>query len=434
MTEFRLEGLDIAFFASPIARREETDASAEWVRKQLAEYGGSTEHVAGEPSAGKAGPGKTTTAGTGAPFALPLAVVLTGGTEAKVLEWLDGRGGAPPALLALTHSNSLPACLEVLARLRQQGRQGRIIVANRGPWRDQVYLVAKVARAAADLKRARLGFLGGPSTWLAASSPAPELVQKVWGPRVTTVPLSEVVERYRKGGAGPWAAQAADLKRLASETVEPDDAALSGALRLYGTLKGLCAERGFDAISVRCFDLLEALRTSGCVALSRLNDEGVTAGCEGDLPATLTMMAFRYLTGQASFVANPSDVDVEEGTITFAHCSVPLSIVRSFRLRSHFESGIGVGIEGQFVAEVATVARLGGERLNLFRVFEGKLVRPSTRGGRADLCRTQVTLDVGSHRVRDLLERPLGNHYVIMPGRHAEAFSALAEAFGGVAG
>ena len=50
------------------------------------------------------------------------------------------------------------------------------------------------------------------------------------------------------------------------------------------------SERHLDACVVRCFDLVTDLRTTGCLALSWLLDQGVVAGCEGDIPATLTMV------------------------------------------------------------------------------------------------------------------------------------------------
>lgn len=51
------------------------------------------------------------------------------------------------------------------------------------------------------------------------------------------------------------------------------------------------------------------LQTTGCLALSALLDEGIVAGCEGDLPAALTMSWMQAVTGQASFMANPQDLD-----------------------------------------------------------------------------------------------------------------------------
>lgn len=420
--------IDLSFFASPLAHQEAVEASAAWVRGEIGDLvaGGMTRLAAGE-APGRAGSEATR---------VPLAVVLTGGTEDKILESLNGRID-PVLLLALPHSNSLPAAMEVLARLGQLGRAGRIIVAGRGDWRGALVLALRQAALAAFLQTARIGLLGGPSSWLAASSPDPAVVRRAWGPEVVTLPLSDVAARYRagdraghvgdgvghsRGEAGDPGGETADLLRRAAGLVEPGEATLDGAVRLYRILRDIVEANRLDALTVRCFDLLGDIGNTGCLALSRLNDEGLVAACEGDLPATLTMMVLSGLTGRACFMANPSDLDVEAGTATFAHCSVPLSLVQSFRLRSHFESGLGVGIEGHFAPGVMTVARIGGEDLSRLTVFSGTVVAEESAPFREDLCRTQVTLKVGEAMARELLRRPLGNHHVLAPGDHVRAF------------
>ena len=411
----------LSFFASPLAHQEAVEASAAWVRGEIGDLvaGGMTRLAAGE-APGRAGSEATR---------VPLAVVLTGGTEDKILAWL-GDQTCPALLLALPHSNSLPAAMEVLARLDQLGRAGRIIVAGHGDWLGDLAAALRQAALAAFLRTARIGLLGGPSSWLAASSPDPTVVRRAWGPEVVTLPLFDVAARYRAGDgsgaaggeAGDPGGETADLLRRAAGLVEPGEATLDGAGRLYRILRDIVEVNRLDALTVRCFDLLGDIGNTGCLALSRLNDEGLVAACEGDLPATLTMMVLSGLTGRACFMANPSDLDLKAGTATFAHCSVPLSLVRSFRLRSHFESGLGAAIEGHFAPGVMTVARIGGEDLFRFTVFTGTVVPEESAPFREDLCRTQITLKVGEATVRELLRHPLGNHHVLVPGDHVRAF------------
>jgi len=387
--EVQLGGLNIVFFASPIARRSEVEASAARVKAEAARAIGLDSGFGSSDDAPR-GVGDRTRepAGTATGGGVPLACLLTGGTEAQVIEWL-GSEGPPPVLLALPHSNSLPACLEVLGRLRQEGRRGRVIVFG------------------------------------VASSPSAKTVKKVWGPEVVSIPLDGLVQCCREltGPDGPgFAADVARLRADAAGVVEPDEAALAGAVALERALRELADEHRLDALTVKCFDLLGPLGNTGCVALSRLNDEGLTAACEGDLTALLTMMVLQRLSGRACFMANPSDLDLERGQVTFAHCSVPLSLTASFRLRSHFESGIGTGIEGHFEPGVMTVARIGGADLTDITVFRGRL-QEGGREPREDLCRTQMTLDVGPFESSRLLRNPTGNHHVIAPGDHVEAFA-----------
>jgi L-fucose isomerase-like protein len=170
-----------------------------------------------------------------------------------------------------------------------------------------------------------------------------------------------------------------------------------------------------DAVTVRCFDLLGDPGTSGCLALASLNDDGIVAGCEGDVPSTLAMLLVRHLLGRPSWMANPAMVDVETNRLVLAHCTVAPSMVDGFALDTHFESGKGVGISGRFAAQPVTLIRIGGSDLEECWIVEGDIV---ATGDDADLCRTQVTVDLSSGQVGDLLTHPLGNHLVLVAGHH----------------
>ena len=89
-----------------------------------------------------------------------------------------------------------------------------------------------------------------------------------------------------------------------------------------------------------------------------------------------------------------------------------------YRLRSHFESGLGVGIEGVLPPGPATVLRIGGKAMDRVWLAEGEI---TGSGSADDLCRTQarVRLTDGG-RVADLLRAPLGNHLVLVPGHHLD--------------
>ena len=158
-------------------------------------------------------------------------------------------------------------------------------------------------------------------------------------------------------------------------------------------------------------------------ALAAFNAEGIPAGCEGDVPARLAMTVARALTGRTGFMANPSRMDSESGRIVFAHCTVPLDMVDEAKLDTHFESGIGVGIRGHIPETAVTVFKVSGD---LSRVFaaEGVIGRNLTDPA---LCRTQIelTLDDPSLIASYFLTNPIGNHHIIVPGRHAAELKAI---------
>jgi L-fucose isomerase-like protein len=350
-------------------------------------------------------------------------LIVTGGTERLALAAAE-RVAGPVFLLAHAELNSLPAALEILAHLRQRGRPGRIVLLEDG---DDGALprLARHLEVHRHLRSARLGRIGAPSDWLVASVPSAAVVRDTWGPQVVDVPMEEVLEAVRAADSGAVERIRADVADGAAAIREPSPTDLDAAARVTVALGAVVRAHRLDACTVRCFDLVTASRTSGCLALSQLLDEGVAAGCEGDVPATLTLLWMQRTSGGPAFMANPQDVDLEAGTVWLAHCTIARRLVSRYELRSHFESSLGVGIAGELAPGPATLARIGGADLRALFVADGEILGS---GDRPERCRTQVHVRLASG-VRDLLARPLGNHHVLAPGVWADHLREYHELF-----
>jgi len=360
----------------------------------------------------------------------PLAVLVeTGGTERVIVDlWrrrLETAAKAPVILVAHSGSNSLPASLEALARLRQDGQKGRILYL--ASPHDEAGL-AGVRSAVRDvdawrqLRQARIGVVGSPSGWLVASSPDPEIVRKTWGPHVVPVSLYQLTEAIRTAAGDAADSQSESIASGATEVMEPEPGDVTTAEFVSAAVQHIAAQHGLKGVALRCFDLVEQLGTTGCVALSRLADGGIAAGCEGDVMSTVAMLWVRLLLDKTSWMANPSAVDPAGNSLVLAHCTIPRSMVDGYTLRSHFESGIGVAIQGTLSGGPVTLMRIGGRSMTELWLAEAEIVRA---GDADNMCRTQVEVcltDGGT--VEDLLDRPLGNHVVLVRGRHAARLRA----------
>ena len=359
-------------------------------------------------------------------------LVATGGTEGVVMDLRAARAATAPDepvfLIAHPGDNSLPASLEVLARLQRDGTRGRIFYLS-GP--GDADGLAAIERAAEDLTvhaalaAARIGLVGDPSDWLVASMPSAEVVREVWGPQIIDVPMSELMARLQSAAAEPSPASAAVLAAGASGVVEPTDGDIEAAARVYEALQRLVRDHRLDAVTIRCFDLVLESRTAGCFALSELTDEGIIAGCEGDLVSTVGLLWSRLLTGQTPWMANPAQIDESANALWLAHCTVPRSLVAQYRLRSHFESGLGVGIQGVLPNGPVTLVRIGGARMEQLWLAEGEIVES---GNSENLCRTQARVHLMRGHVSELLRFPLGNHVVLVPGHHGDRLRGYWEA------
>ena len=354
----------------------------------------------------------------------PLAVlVVTGGTEHDILDAWRQRAevvaGEPLVLVTHPEHNSLPAALEALARLRAEGARARIVTLQPGPDDDELELALHDAAVWHRLHRARLGLVGEPSEWLVASVPDPATVRRRWGVEVVAVPLGPVLDRYDDNIAAPLATPVQLAARPHEHAPHPAD--IETAARFEPVLRSLVRDEHLDAVAVRCFDLITRSHTSGCLALSALNDAGTIAGCEGDLATTLAMLWVRELTGRQPWMANPAAVDRTSGVVELAHCTVALSMVEGYRLDTHFESNLGVGITGELPPGPVTVVRLGGESLDQLWCEDGTALFTTPR---AERCRTQLDVQVPPAAAAELLDHPLGNHLVVVYGHHAQHLRA----------
>ena len=156
-------------------------------------------------------------------------------------------------------------------------------------------------------------------------------------------------------------------------------------------------------------------KVSACLALSILNKQGIISGCEGDLISTFSMLWIYYLLKQNSWMANPSRVDHNTNTLLLAHCTIPHNMIETCTYPTHFESGESIGIKGKLNSEKVTVFRIGGKYLDKLWISNGRVIENTNY---KNLCRTQLNIKLEKNKTRELLEKPLGNHLIVVKGEH----------------
>ena len=355
---------------------------------------------------------------------LSLIYVRTGGTEGvfnRLLPQLQRQSSKPFYLLTSGKSNSLAASMEILSYLLQKGLKGEILHGSPEYIRRRIEILAKVGEARRQLRGARLGIVGQPSDWLISSIFDIERVREHFGIELVPVPMADLLLEFHaleavdvQDEVEKFTAHVAPLNAGDAPAVKRS---LADATRLYLALKKIVEVNGLQGITIRCFDLLTAVHNTGCIALSRLNSEGFVAGCEGDVPAMLSMMIARSLLGVSGFQANPAHINPQSGEMLFAHCTIPFNMTRRYELDTHFESGRGVGVRGDVDAGPVTIFKASG-LLDRFFAAEGTLETCQAEG---DLCRTQqlIRLDTPAD-TNYFLTNPIGNYHVILPGRVKE--------------
>ena len=194
------------------------------------------------------------------------------------------------------------------------------------------------------------------------------------------------------------------------------------ALNVYGALKRLIKKYDLNAVTVRCFDLLKAVHTTGCLALAILNAEGIPAACEGDQKSLISMVILNALTGESGFMANPSCMDPKKKEIIFAHCTLPIDMPDDYNLTTHFESGVGVAVAGNLESQEMTIFKCDE---TMKRYYAGRATLLETMH-RKDLCRTQMKLYL-EDGTEYFAKSPISNHHIICKGDWKEVIDQFFE-------
>ena len=319
------------------------------------------------------------------PFQLPeefvenhqCVAVLTGGSEALFLRLVDeGKVSLkePIFIIASGYSNSLAASLEILAWIQQHKGSGRVVTSPE-----------QINNSVLKRTNLRLGVVGEPSDWLIASKVDDAYIYEQTGIRMVHIPIEEVT------------------------SLGEVDGGMTGAEQIYQRLKEIVARYNLNGLTLRCFDLLTTVKNTGCIALSHLNDEGIPASCEGDIPLLLTMILAKQKYGQIGFQVNPARIG-DDGKMLFAHCTIPLKMTTSHVFDTHFESGIGVGIHGELPLGKYRLMKLSTDLTQLV----DEPVELVANQYEQNLCRTQVWLQATPKLAHQLLTQPLQNHHLLI--------------------
>ena len=321
-------------------------------------------------------------------------------------------------MIADGRNNSLAAALEILTYLGNNGMEGRIVHGTN----DEIISTLVEAHGRA-LLQDRIGLFGQPSDWLIASSVDRDYLRQHYGIEVVDIDLQRLIESIKAIPQAEADNVAQDIVNRAKAIREPSNNDILEAAKAYLAIKEICKEEHLDALTIRCFDIVKACNTTSCLALALLNDEGIVAGCEGDMQTLMSMYLAKRLCGEAAFMANPSQLT--DSSSMLADCTIPLTMCDETIVRTHFESGIGVAIQGLLPLTDYTLFKWGGSQLDRYFVTEAKAIETPYSD---HFCRTQITLDVNLKPY--LLQHSIGNHHVIIRGRHAETIRKFMQAHG----
>jgi len=314
---------------------------------------------------------------------------LTGGTENPLKEFAYYR--KPIILFGDPFNNSIAAAIE----LREYFRD-RLIPASLVKTFDELKAAILGYEDMGEILDKflgfRLGLIGRTSVWL--------INEKFELPYVH-ISLKKFYEYYESiTEAEGWKAIEKIIAK-AKEIKEPQREDLVRAGRIYVTLKKIIEDYNLDGLAIGCFEMLNKLKATPCLALAMLNAEGIPVACEGELNSLLGMMLIKKFFDKPAFMGNITGYG--ESHIILAHCTAPL--ISDYILRSHFESEKGVGVAVSLPKGKASLLKIRGRKAVVAGVEVVEQERSEHR------CRTQMKLKI--EEAKDFIDGTIGNHHLL---------------------
>lgn len=328
---------------------------------------------------------------------------LTGGTENALKEFEVYR--RPTIIYGDTFNNSIAAGIE----LREYFRNRLVpstLVKDFNELKATLLGYEDMGETLDKFLKMRLGIIGRISPWL---------INEKFELPYMSISLKKFYEYYEATtDAEGWKA-VEEIVAKAREIKEPQREDLVKAGRIYIAIKRILEDYHLDGFTIGCFDIIMKIKATPCLALAMFNAEGIPAACEGELNALLGMAIVRRFFNKPAFMGNIADYG--DDYIILAHCTAPL--IGGYIIRSHFESGMGVGVEVELPKGKASLIKIRGRKAVVASVEVIGRERSEHR------CRTQMKLRI--EEARDFIDGTLGNHHLLVYVDSEELADLLSE-------
>lgn len=347
--------------------------------------------------------------------ALSVFLVLSGGSE-KPFKDVYKNYKEPYVFILDQNDNSLASTLEIISFLKEKKLSFEAIFTPIEESLAKVKSLAKLYKSIKEMRGDKLGVIGTPSDWLIASNVDYKRVKSIFGIELIDVPYDEFLKAVDESVIDEKMVERFKNKNAPEEEIKK-------ALKIYSALLSIIKKYDLKGFTLRCFDLIDKIKATSCLAYAMLGEEGYVAACEGDVPALITMYVIKKVFDEPSFQANPSYLNGDK--LFLAHCTIPFSMCSSYHFHTHFESDISIGIKGELEKGDVTLFKFNNS-FTRYLLTTGQIIDNHAKN---NLCRTQIELEIKDIE-KTILDSAVGNHLCLFYGRHEDEILSLLHLLG----
>ncbi len=270
----------------------------------------------------------------------------------------------------------------------------------------------------------RVVCIGGPAGWGEGGQRAPQIARDLWKLELVDYPYKNLEPRLAAAFQDATLVSACEQAAKAylgkaGVKLETTRQFVSNAFVLREVMLDVLEEHQTDTITVNnCMGTIMGMsKTTACLPLSLLNDDGYLAFCESDFVVIPSGILLHYVAGKPVFLNDPTYP--HGGVVTLAHCTAPRKMdgrkLEKARILTHFESDYGAAPKVEM--------RLGQRVTNLVPDFACRkwVGFAGTIVGNPflDICRSQIDVKIHGDE-QALLAEMKGFHWMTCYGDYLQ--------------
>jgi hypothetical protein len=266
----------------------------------------------------------------------------------------------------------------------------------------------------------RIVALGGAMGWGAGHQFAPKIAREKWHLDIREVTYEDFAKRLKSLQGDPKAVgdaekQTNDYLGQSGIELHCERSAVQHAMILTRAFRELMVEHDATAFTIgHCMGTVMPMsKTTACVPLSILNDEGYLAFCESDFVVIPSGILMHHIMGTPVFLNDPTWP--HHGIVTLAHCTAPRKMngktYEPTKLYTHFESDYGAAPKVEMTKDQVVTHVIPDFESKKWVGATGKIVGNPFH----DICRAQIDVTIDGNWQR-LLEDMRGFHWMMVYG------------------
>ena len=211
---------------------------------------------------------------------------------------------------------------------------------------------AGICRVVKGMKNVRIGSVGARTTAFKTVR-VDEMTLQRNGIDVVALDLSEIFQRVKRVTDKEMNEKKADILQITDFSDYPESK-LDAMARVQAVFEDIVKEYELDAVAVRCWNEFQTeLGIAPCTTLCLLNEIGISAACEVDIPNAVMMRALSLASNTPSMLLDyNNNYGEEDNKVIMFHCG-PVApsmlngkgkIIEHLMFKKSFGEGSGVGV------------------------------------------------------------------------------------------